>query len=246
MRQPVLVRAIGDVLAVSPTALAATAMACHHRQDQIVQKGAIAMHSLNWSPPRGSRSARLAVLSALAACGMLLAMVQPAAAQLVDRTHQHIVVTVPDDEVCGVPVTTTADIINNDQIRLANSGFPLFMRTGRVTVTWTNPVTGKSVSNFFAGGLSKDLTVVDNGDGTITVRTAITGVPEKITQANGKPMIMDVGRLVIVSVINYNGTPTDTSDDVTISTDVESISGPHPDLQSDFTLFCQVVVPALT
>ena len=246
MRQPVLVRAIGDVLAVSPAALAATAMACHHRQDQIVQKGAIAMHFLNWSPPRGSRSARRAVLSALAACGMLLVMVQPAAAQLVDRTHQHIVVTVPDDEVCGVPVTTTADIINNDQIRLAHSGFPLFMRTGRVTVTWTNPVTGKSVSNFFAGGLSKDLTVVDNGDGTITVRTAITGVPEKITQANGKPMIMDVGRLVIVSVINYNGTPTDTSDDVTISTDVESISGPHPDLQSDFTLFCQVVVPALT
>ena len=204
------------------------------------------MHSLNWSPARGSRSARLAVLSALAACGMLLVMVQPAAAQLVDRTHQHIVVTLPDDEVCGVPVTTTADIINNDQVRLASSGFPLFKTTGRVTVTWTNPATGKSVSNFFAGGLVKDLTVVDNGDGTITLRTAITGVPEKIRVANGKPITMDVGRLVIVSVIDYNGTPTNTDDDVLIFQSVESISGPHPELQSDFTLFCQVVVPALT
>jgi len=55
-----------------------------------------------------------------------------------------------------------------------------------------------------------------------------------------------VGRVVFVSVINYNGTPTDTSDDVTISTDIESISGPHPDLQSDGALFCQVVVAALT
>lgn len=186
------------------------------------------------------------MLSALAAGGMLLVMVQPAAAQLVDRTHQHIVVTIADDEVCGVPVTTTADIINNDQERLAHSGFPLFMTTGRVTVTWTNPATGKSVSNFFAGALAKDLTVVDNGDGTITLRTAITGVPEKITLSNGKPITMDVGRLVIVSVIDYNGTPTNADDDVTISQSVESISGPHPELQSDFTLFCQVVVPALT
>ena len=59
--------------------------------------------------------------------------------------------------------------------------------------------------------------MVDNGDGTITLRTAITGVPEKITQANGKPMIMDVGRLVFVSVIDYNGTPANADDDVMIS-----------------------------
>ena len=204
------------------------------------------MHSLNWSPTRGSRNARLAVLSALVACGMLLVMVQPAAAQLVDRIHQHIVLTIPDDEVCGVPVTTTVDIIANDQERLARSGFPLFMTTGQGTVTWTNPATGKSVSSFFAGVSTKDLTVVDNGDGTITLRTAITGVPQKITLANGQPLIMDVGRVVFVSVIDYNGTPTNADDDVLISQSVESISGPHPELQSDFTLFCQVVVPALT
>jgi len=177
---------------------------------------------------------------------MLLVMVQPAAAQLVDRIHQHIVLTIPDDEVCGVPVTTTVDIIANDQERLARSGFPLFMTTGQGTVTWTNPATGKSVSSFFAGVSTKDLTVVDNGDGTITLRTAITGVPQKITLANGQPLIMDVGRVVFVSVIDYNGTPTNADDDVLISQSVESISGPHPELQSDFTLFCQVVVPALT
>jgi len=57
---------------------------------------------------------------------------------------------------------------------------------------------------------------------------------------------MDVGRVVFVSVIDYNGTPTDTDDDVLISQTIESISGPHPELQSDFALFCQVVVPGLT
>jgi len=203
------------------------------------------MHSLNWSSTRLSRNARLAVLSASVACGMLAIMVQPAAAQLVDRIHQHVVLTIPNDEVCGVPVSTTVDIIANDQERLAKSGFPLFKTTGRGTVTSTNPATGKSFTLSFAGA-TKDLTVVDNGNGTITLRTAVTGVPEKITLSNGHPVTMDVGRVVFVSVIDYNGTPTDTSDDVLISQSIESISGPHPELQSDFTLFCEVVVPALT
>jgi hypothetical protein len=204
------------------------------------------MHSLNRSSTRLSRNACLAVLSALAACGVLLAMARPAAAQLVDRTHQHIVLTIPNDKQCGIPVTTTVDIINNSQERLAHSGFPLFKDTGQGTVTWTNPANGKSISQFFAGVSDKDLTVVDNGDGTITLRTAITGVPEKLTPANGQPILMDVGRVVFVSVIDYNGTPTDTSDDVTISESIESISGPHPDVQSDGALHCQVVVAALT
>jgi hypothetical protein len=160
------------------------------------------------------------------------------------RTHQHMVGTMPNDQICGVPVSTTVNIISNDQERLAKSGFPLFKTTGRGTITWTNPATGKSVSISFAGA-EKDLTVVDNGDGTITLRTAVTGIPQKITLSNGQVVAMDMGRVVFVSVINYNGTPTDTSDDVLISQSIESISGPHPQLQSDFS-FCEVVVSGLT
>ena len=209
------------------------------------KKGAVAMHSPSWSWPGLSRSARFAGLSVLLAVGLLLVMARPAAAQLVERSHDHIVATIPNDEVCDVSVTTTIDIIANDQQRLAKSGFPLFKDTGRGTITWTNPVTGKSVTNFFAG-TTKDLTVVDNGDGTITLRTAVTGVPEKIRLADGSTATMDAGRVVFVSVLDYNGTPTNTDDDEEISSSIESISGPHPDLESDFALFCQVVVPALT
>jgi hypothetical protein len=88
--------------------------------------------------------------------------------------------------------------------------------------------------------------VVDNGDGTITLRTAVTGMPEKIRLPDGTVAIKDVGRVVFVTVLDYNGTPTDVEDDVFISQTIESISGPHPDLESDFTLFCEVLVPALT
>jgi hypothetical protein len=191
-----------------------------------------------------ARGARLGALSALVACGLLLAMVQPAAAKLVDRSHQHVVETFPAT-VCDIPLTITVDFIANDQERLAKSGFPLFKSTGRGTVTFTNPATGKSVVNYFAGA-SKDLTVVDNGDGTITLRTAVTGIPEKIRLPDGTVAIKDVGRVVFVTVLDYNGTPTNVEDDIFISQTIESISGPHPDLESDFTLFCEVLVPALT
>jgi hypothetical protein len=204
------------------------------------------MRSPSWPSIARARGARLGALSVVLACGLLLAMVQPAAAQLVERSHEHIVLTIPDDEVCGVPVTTTIDIIGNEQERLAKSGFPLFQLTGRGTVTWTNLATGKSVSFFFAGVTAKDLTVVDNGDGTITLRTAVTGVPEKIRLSDGTIVTMDAGRVVFVSVLDYNGTPTNVEDDEFVSGYIESISGPHPDLESEGALFCDVVVAGLT
>jgi hypothetical protein len=202
------------------------------------------MRSPRWPSTARARSARLGTLSVLLACGLLLAMIQPAAAQPIERSHEHIVETFPD-VVCDIPVTITLDIIENIHVRLAKSGFPLFQTTGPGTITITNPATGKSVVVRFTGAV-KDLTVVDNGDGTITLRTAVTGIPEEVRLSDGTVAIRDVGRVVFVTVLDYNGTPTNTEDDEFISQTVESISGPHPDLESDFELFCEVVVPALT
>jgi hypothetical protein len=171
-------------------------------------------------------------------------MAQPAAAKPLERSHEHIVETF-SDVICDIPVIVTVDIIENIHVRLAKSGFRLFKAPGRGTVTFTNPATGKSVVNTFSGA-SKDLTVVDNEDGTITLRTAVTGVPEEVRLSDGTVAIKDVGRIVFATVIDYNGTPTDVEDDEFISQTIESISGPHPEAESGFTLFCEVVVPALT
>jgi len=142
-------------------------------------------------------------------------------------------------------VITTLDLVLIEQERIGPSGFPLFMLTRHGTATWTNPETGKSVTSRFAGSV-KDVSVTDNGDGTITVRTALNGIAEFLRSDDGTRLLMDVGRVVFVAVLDYNGTPTDVDDDELVSFEVESVSGPHPDLDSDGESFCETLVAALT
>ena len=179
-----------------------------------------------------------------AAVAMAVAGAPASSAALVERSHDHIVETF-EENICGIDVVTTLDIIDNFQIRTNKAGFPLFKSSGRGTITWFNPDTGLSVEQRFTG-TSKDLSVTDNGDGTVTVRFAVTGIPEQITLPDGTVAIKDVGRVVFADVIDFNGTPGDVSDDVFLSSTVESISGPHPELESDFTLFCPTVIDGLT
>ncbi len=170
----------------------------------------------------------------------------PAAqAQLVDRSHEHITNT-SKVQICGLDLVSTVDFVSNGQERIARSGFPLFQGIANGTQTFTNPDTGKSITNQFTGVALKDLSATDNGDGTITVRTASAGLPEKLVLPDGTIVNMDVGRVVVVSVVDYNGTPADGEDDTLLSQSVVFQAGHSPDLDSNFELFCQNLVTYLT
>ena len=133
-----------------------------------------------------------------------------ASAQPVARSHDRGTFTVDRDNVCGIDVITTVQFVNNFIQRLGRNGFPLFQSTGRVTITFTNPG-HRPVGGGQGHGGSKDLSVTDNGDGTITVRTAVTGIPEQVTLPDGTVAYKDVGGVVFATVSGYNGirpTPT--------------------------------------
>jgi hypothetical protein len=180
-----------------------------------------------------------------AACGAVILIAPVAQAKLVDRSHERITDTFKV-QICGLDLVSTVDFVLNEQQRIARSGFPLFQGIANGTQTFTNPDTGKSITNQFAGVAFKDLSVTDNGDGTITLRTATTGLPEKLVLPDGTIVSKDVGRIVVVSVLDYNGTPTNTEDDTLLSESVVFQAGPHPDLDSNFELFCQNLVAHLT
>jgi hypothetical protein len=102
---------------------------------------------------------------------------------------------------------------------------------------FTNPDNGKAVVLSSAGTV-RGTAVIDEQANTITFVTSYKGLPEKLQTANGPILLRDAG------VITF----ADTFDLATgdfIGSEV-TIRGPHPEADSDFVLFCDVVTAALT
>jgi len=191
---------------------------------------------------------RLVILTALAL--LTLTLPGPALADKPEIFRDRIDLTFPDDptttddDLCGIPVTTHIEGTDSFQLRVNKDGLFEAKGTFNATITWTNPATGLSVLNVVHQSF-RDISVTDDGDGTITILAAITGIPEWLQTPDGTTLLKDRGRVVFRFVIDDNGTPENHEDDL-FSQEVVSVSGPHPDLESDFTLFCEVVTDALT
>jgi hypothetical protein len=64
------------------------------------------------------------------------------------------------------------------------------------------------------------------------------GLPEMIKLPNGSILSRDAGNVTFLD--------TEDADGNFISRTVVDENGPHPDLDSDFAIFCDVIVPALS
>lgn len=110
-----------------------------------------------------------------------------------------------------------------------------FKGTNSGTVTLTNPLTGDTAVDRFAGPFWVVLISGDpEGDHVEEVTTK--GLPERWKLAHGGVLIRDAGYVVIRQTIE---------DGEIVDQEVLVNKGPHPDLDSDFELFCEILVPAL-
>jgi hypothetical protein len=177
---------------------------------------------------------RLCVLSGLVATFLLAFMASSTgAAPLVNRFHGTFSDTFPDN-ICGIDGTTVVSGMDNIQ-EFADGTFKDQFRQNAV---FTSAATGKSVEIFVAQQFT-GVGPIDNGDGTITFVSTFKGLPEMLKLPNGPVLSRDAG------FVSFN----DTFDATTGEFLGETISpenGPHPDLDSGFALFCDVIVPALT
>ena len=78
----------------------------------------------------------------------------------------------------------------------------------------TNLATGGTYTQVFTAN-SKDQTIVDNGDGTITITVFATG-GARYYDTDGNFVLKDPGNSRFSSDVDYNGTPSDPSDDTFI------------------------------
>lgn len=143
------------------------------------------------------------------------------------------------DEVCGIPGTTTVRF-NNVSTDLGND--TVFDR-GSFAAVFTADETGKSITIKGAGPTTTQ-TIVDEAAGTITFIQTIAGVPELVKITNGGVLLRDAGLVVErVRVFEFDPATEEVGD--LLSDDWAFLAGPHPDLESGFTRFCEVVEPYL-
>jgi hypothetical protein len=144
------------------------------------------------------------------------------------------------DNVCGFSGTT------------AVHGTSVFRDTGNGTFfasgTWFGVFTadnGKSATLSFLGP-SKQTSpaVIDEQAGTVTIMTTYGGVFEKLSITRGPTLTRDAGIVTLVDVFEYTGDPNDPVGD-SISKSLSGLHGPHPDLLSGFSVFCDVLGPYL-
>ena len=177
----------------------------------------------------------LAVATALA--GALMAIVGAPGALAAGQQHNHFrdVGTFVDDDFCetGQTINGAFNVVVNEFLAPHNGGDEKIVTSGKVTLT--NPLTGDTAIQRFAGPVWNTF-VSGDPDGLHVEQATVKGLPEMWKLEHGRRLIRDAGYVVIQTT--FDG-------EEFVSQEVLVDKGPHPDLDSDFELFCETLVPAL-
>jgi hypothetical protein len=149
----------------------------------------------------------------------------------IEQFHDHFTDSFPD-VICEIAVDF--DIVVTDNFFLFADDS--FMDTSSFQATITNPSNDTSVVLSSAGQVTGQADV-DETAGTITFVTTFRGLPEKIQTANGPVLLRDAGVITFAETFDLN-TGEFLGAEITVN-------GPHPEADSDFELFCEVITDAL-
>ena len=152
---------------------------------------------------------------------------------------EHFSDTFPDN-VCGFSGTTA---VHGTSV-LRDTGNGTYFASGTFFAVFTAD-NGKSATLQFAGPFKQTSPpVIDEQAGTVTTMTTYGGLFEKLSITRGHTLTRDAGIVTFVDVFEYTGDPNDPVGD-SVSVSLSGLHGPHPDLLSGFTLFCDVLGPYL-
>jgi hypothetical protein len=184
-----------------------------------------------------TRSIRLAMAMAVAITAGLAALAGAgigSAAAPVLHAHENFTDAF-HDSTCGISGTSVVRGVDNFTLYADNT----FKDTFELQQTFTAAGSGKSIVFHVAQQVTGNDEPIDNGDGTVTFVNTFKGLPEQIKLPNGRMLTRDAGVVTFTLLI-------DATTDELISQTVSGEKGPHPDLDSDFEVFCNVVVPAIS
>jgi hypothetical protein len=158
-------------------------------------------------------------LGVLALAGGVTALVlgsavAPAAAEPLDHEHFHDSSSEVVEDFCpGLTVRIDAETDGSFLLNPRGSdGLAYELQTFRSTVTFTNPANDKAVTAV-ADGITTNLKVTDNGDGTLTIHAISTGTRRWYGPEGNKWLFNDSGMFQFELLVDDGGTPTDPGDD---------------------------------
>ena len=160
------------------------------------------------------RGRTVLLVAGLAITGSVL-VGTPATAKPIDKGHFHDVFTSDPYDCDGIPAQDAIDVhVNFTFNQRGSSPFPYYRENVHGTGVTTNLETGGTFTNVFTSN-SRDHTIVDNGDGTITITNFGSG-GSRFYDQNGKLVLKDPGQLRVAFDIDYNGTPGNPDDDTDV------------------------------
>jgi hypothetical protein len=166
----------------------------------------------------------------------LMALVGAPGALAADQQHDHFrdAFTDVDDDFCGtgVEIDVAGNVLINEW-HAPHKGD--FKQTAAGKFTLTNPLTGDTAVSRFAGP-TWVVNISGDPEGDHVQQVTVAGLPELWKLPHGRVLIRDAGYVVLVQTIE---------DGEVVDNEVLINKGPHPDLDSDFELFCETLVPAL-
>jgi hypothetical protein len=175
----------------------------------------------------------------LAATGLgvaLLALAGPPGALAAGQQGHHFrdVGTDVDPDFCGTgqQIEITFDVRVNEWLAPHQGDFKT---TAAGKLIFTNPLTGDTVIGRFAGPVWVT-TVSGDPEGLHVEEVTVKGLPELFKTPHGGILTRDAGYIVLRNT--FDG-------DEFISSEIVVNKGPHPQAESDFELFCQVLPAAL-
>lgn len=154
-----------------------------------------------------------------------------------ETIHFRDVGTDVDPDFCGTgqEVEVAFDVVGNIWFR-PEAPFDLFKVTLSGKETWTNPETGQSAFVSFAGQFT-DRVIAGDPFGLHTHLLTFKGLPVKIKTSTGPVLLRDAGFISLAVTSDFGEEP--------ISEEIVVNRGPHPDAESGFMLFCDVMTGAL-
>lgn len=174
---------------------------------------------------------RAAVGAMIAVIGMSIAAAAPALAKPLEHDHfvesgSEIIQEVDPlfcEEIVDFPVLHEWTVQENFLLVVRGDGFAYSAIRLHATDVWTNTLNGKALTVITAGQ-ERDQKIIDNGNGTLTINAAFTGV-QKVYGPDGGRLFMDTGITKVDLLFDNSGTPTNPFDDEFISFKVTSDTG---------------------